>query len=186
MFCKYCGKQLPDGDICPECAAKLEEKASASVASAAPVPQKNRAAYNGAEITKRFGIGKAITAIVTGIACDISSVLGFVFALLALFGKHPDTVYEGMTPEQIEAFRSMTPGFSVAADVLLCISVVLAAVALVFGIKSIKNFTTAKAQGVKPVVTLVFGITGVVCGAISLFMTLMGFFWVLAGNVVAA
>ena len=62
----------------------------------------------------------------------------------------------------------------------------LAAVALVFGIRSIKNFTTAKAQGVKPVVTLVFGIIGVVCGAISLFMTLMGFFWVLAGNVVAA
>ena len=81
MFCKYCGKQLPDGDIYPECAAKLEEKASASGASAAPVPQKNRAAYNGAEITKRFGIGNAITAIVTGIACDISSVLGFVFAL---------------------------------------------------------------------------------------------------------
>ena len=94
MFCKYCGKQLPDGDICPECAAKLEEKASASGASAAPVPQNNRAAYNGAEITKRFGIGKAITAIVTGIACDITSVFGFVFALLALFGKHPDTVYE--------------------------------------------------------------------------------------------
>ena len=81
MFCKYCGKQLPDGDICPECAAKLEEKASASGASAAPVPQKNRTAYNGAEITKRFGIGKAITAIVTGIACDITSVFGFVFAL---------------------------------------------------------------------------------------------------------
>ena len=186
MFCKYCGKQLPDGDICHECAAKLEEKASASGASAAPVPQKNRATYNGAEITKSFGIGKAITSIITGGAGVISSAFGFVFALLAFLGKAPDTVYEGMTPEQIEAFRSMAQGFSVAAIVLLCISAALAAVALVFGIKSIKNFTIAKAQGVKPVATLVIGIIGIVCGAVCLLMTLMAFFWVLAGNVVAA
>ena len=26
MFCKYCGKPVSDGDVCPECAAKQEEK----------------------------------------------------------------------------------------------------------------------------------------------------------------
>ena len=186
MFCKYCGKQLPDGDICPECAAKLEEKAATSNVGPAPASQNYSATYNGAEITKSFGIGKAITAIVTGIACDISSAFGFVFALLAFLGKAPDTVYDGMTPEQIEAFREMAQGFSVAAIVLLCISAALAAVAITFGIKSIKNFTMAKAQGVKPVVTLVLGIIGIVCGAVCLLMTLMAFFWVIAGNVVAA
>ncbi len=186
MFCKYCGKQLPDGDICPECAAKLEEKAATSNVGPAPASQNYSATYNGAAITKSFGIGKAITSIITGGAGVISSVFGFVFALLAFLGKAPDTVYDGMTPEQIEAFREMAQGFSVAAIVLLCISAALAAVAITFGIKSIKNFTIAKAQGVKPVVTLVLGIIGIVCGAVCLLMTLMAFFWVLAGNVVAA
>lgn len=186
MFCKYCGKQLPDGDICPECAAKLEEKAAASNVVTPSASQNYTASYNGTAITKSFGIGKAIASIITGISGIISSVISFVFALLSFLGKFPDTVYEDMTPEQIEAFRSMAQGFSVAAIVLLCISAALAAVALVFGIKSIKNFTIAKAQGVKPIATLVVGIIGVVCGAVCLIMTIMAFFWVLAGNAVAA
>ena len=171
MFCKYCGKQLPDGDICPECAAKLEEKAAASNVAPPSASQNYTASYNGTAITKSFGIGKAIASIITGISGIISSVISFVFALLSFLGKFPDTVYEDMTPEQIEAFRSMAQGFSVAAIVLLCISAALA---------------TAKAQGVKPIATLVVGIIGVVCGAVCLLMTLMAFFWVLAGNAVAA
>ena len=173
MFCKYCGKPVSDGDVCPECAAKLEEKMAGEKTAVKTEPACNCCA----PYDKKYGLGSGITAVITGVFGVITAVVAFCFAVFSTVGKFPDEAFNGLTAQDIEILRDLSVAFNAVSIVTGIISVALAVVAIVFGIKAIKAFRQAKENGVKPIATLILGICGGTAGGVIALMLLLTVIW---------
>lgn len=148
MYCCKCGKEIPSGTLCPECAAQnqaqyvppytppytphVRQAPDYSYINGQPnwMPEPNN---------RMFGFGKAL-------ASTIMSSIGFVFAYIGLFLM----IWEDE-----------------AAAAFILLSIPLVIIPLVFGISSIKLFSSRKNFCAKPVATLVLGIVGVATAAVA-------------------
>ncbi|MGN1094086.1 MAG: hypothetical protein ACI4SC_03825 [Candidatus Neoclostridium sp.] len=174
MFCKYCGKPVSDGDVCPECAAKMEEKMAGEKTEAVKAEP---ACACCATYDKKYGLGSGLTAVITGFFGVITAVVAFCFAVFSTVGLFPDDAFQGMTAQDIEVLRDLSVAFNAVSIVTAIVSVALAVVAIVFGIKAIKAFKQAKENGVKPIATLILGICGVTAGGVIALMLLLTVIW---------
>ena len=176
MYCKKCGRYIESGSICSDCAAEEygyvapdqlpQYNAQAQYNAEAqynaqyqynpeaqynaqaqynPQPQQKAYTSNLPEPNNRmYGFGKALTSTILGI-------VGFLW------------VYISIILGAIE-------GDAVVLAVLAIVALPLIIIPLIFGISSIKVFTSRKSTCAKPIATLILGITGLSFAAISAFI----------------
>jgi hypothetical protein len=164
MFCTKCGKQIEQGTVCSECAAKSAANSYNPGAQTGYAQQGYGQTYgqqtNGQAYTaganfyqpytapaqspasdknnKMLGFGKALTS-------TILSTFGLLFAYVA------DILFLALDVE--------------AAMILSIFTMPLAIIPLIFGISSIKVFTSCKNSRSKPIATLILGINGLAVSA---------------------
>lgn len=146
MYCRKCGKQIDyDAPICKECEA-AETFFGNPTASDVSSPIGNR----------KEGFGKALASTILGAVAYLISVINIDIALEAIEGVNQyGEYYYG-------------PGIALCFFLsFLCTGAVV--VSIIFGIKSIKCFASAKKAGrLLPVATLVLGCVGLACSALTL------------------
>ena len=148
MYCKYCGKPTENPSaVCDECLNKSVNPEQVY----APVPPIVTPAPT---VSKSYRLGPAIVSTVLG-------TIGYIVSIVPMY--------------YIEIFATIGLDYSTIIA-LAFLSLAMGIVSLVMGIVAINGFKAAKRQGVKPVVTLVFGIVGVVSAAITLFIWVVFFF----------
>ena len=172
MYCSKCGKQIPTGTICSECAAQTVSNSNQQaqqpyqqpqqayyqpqptyqqayqtyqqpVKPKQPQPQKKYAPEN-----RMVGFPKALTS-------TILSNVGFIFVL-----------YIAMIVAAIE------PGAGLFFTLL---SLPLVIIPLIYGIESIKVFAASKNYTPKPIATLILGIAGLSMSALSAIFAFVSF-----------
>jgi hypothetical protein len=174
MYCRNCGKKLPDDSnelLCEDC-KKLEtepfaefEQHDDSQPEQQPINDNSNKSYNNYnnynqngynqnnynnqnDNPRMLGFGKAL-------ASTIMSVFGYFFSIASF--------------QQLTGSTSFFIGLLVSL-VLLCISLGLSIPSLVMGIKSIKTFASVKNSQSKPVATLVLGIIGTSFSGFAIFI----------------
>lgn len=151
-FCNKCGKQIETGIICPECAIKEYEKehfqgASFSAEAAPSAPESQQFNPFPEPRNRMYGFGKALTAVI------LSVVAFFISYFALLFSMFMDSV----------------------GAALIMISLALSVISLLLGIRSIKLFIERKATCVKPIPTLILGISALPFSGISILYVLLSF-----------
>lgn len=158
MFCRFCGKQIEDdAAFCGNCGAaiKAEKGAEPFFSPATPTPAP-------VEGNRMEGFGKALTG---AIFSFVSTVLFFVIVEL-MAGSEGYNYYYGYDVYYEENI--------IAAFILLFPAIALGVLSVVFGAKSIGTFK--RAQGVKPIPTLICGIISLAEGALILLANVIVFF----------
>lgn len=179
MYCTKCGKQIDyDSPICKECvdemavaaapAETVEPEAEQSVieqsvteqtelqpgesAEVAPVsfvveptPSPVAQPTAGGSNLRMRGFGKALT----------STILGFIGYFFSVFS--------------MAMLVTEDPDVAIAGGVFFVMSLPLAIIPLVFGLKSIGLFKSTPSGTPKPIAALILGIVGVFFAALSLF-----------------
>ncbi len=168
MYCKKCGKFIySDDDYCNDCVPKEATVDTPAVDRPEPVTVREpvaQTAYTPAESAKpkregrvMDGFGPALTSVILGgeVAAPLATAAYF---LSVLFLASEDSIQYGVA--------------SIICAVYIVIAIALAIPSLVMGIKSIKLFKSAVANGrVKPIPALILGICGTVFGASALYMS---------------
>ena len=146
MYCRKCGKQLPDNQtLCDEC--RLKETGAK--------PEQ-------ANTSRMYGFAKALVGMLLGIVGDVLSSIACgvvnIAYLTAIVGGN--------------AYYNFTVLISTVWG-LTILSIPLLIIAMVFGVQSIKAYNRIQQQGgVKPIPALVLGIIAVVAAALSILMVL--------------
>ena len=164
MYCKYCGKQTENTfGICDGCLGKLDEiygekpavtepdAPAEQVALTAPVSANELpvTTEKTAEYGKLYGLGEAITSAVLGIENII------ILIAMRAFGGVVNVLNFADNLAQFVSY-------------LFIFGIPIAIISLTFGSKAVKKYARASKAGVKPFVTLIFGIIGIVVSAFAL------------------
>ncbi len=165
-----CGKQTdnPDG-ICDECKAKAEQEKDVffdEPTTAQPVAQPTVTTTPPTNMTRMYGFKKSLAGTILG-------VIGYVFAMIpsVLFNIYEIFEQTGtFTASELNEIATVYQGMS---WFFFVVALPLGILGLIFGIQGINKFKEAKAQGVKPVATLVLGIVGVAGDAVTLLFCLI-------------
>lgn len=165
MYCRKCGKQIDyDSPICKEC----QEELIHSISQVEPkvevkeVVQPQQAQKPQPQGSRMEGFGKALTSTILGVVSYVLVLFAFIF-IVAGGAARDATMYDEY------AYSSATSMFSLGI-VCMMISIGLAITSLILGIKSIKCFIKQKKEGkVKPIATLILGITGVAGSGLTFF-----------------
>ena len=156
MFCRFCGKELQeDASFCGNCGAAVEKEAVAETffAEEKPLPIGN---------PRMLGFGRALT----GTILSFVGMIFFCIACALITGAESYDYFYGRNyiyEEDLFASLAFVMG-----------AIALGVISVVFGVKSIKTFK--KAQGPKPIPTLVLGIASLAEGASCLLCNAILFF----------
>lgn len=170
MYCKKCGKFIyNDDDYCSDC-APTEAPAAAPIVEAptpepiiesAPIAEPVCTPVEPSKTQRQGrvmdGFGPALTSVI--LSSQVATPLAVAaYFLSVLFLASEDRI------QYVVA--------SIICAVYIVIAIALAIPSLVMGIKSIKLFKSAAANGrVKPIPALILGICGTVFGASALYMS---------------
>ena len=154
MYCSKCGKEIDyDALVCREC-----EQAEQTALVETPVSGGN---------PRMRGFGKALTGV-------ILSFVAVLFSAVAYFAS--------FTEAMLKIIRDYLGGDPMVSDVGMAVLFVLMAIpavlAIVFGVLSIKTFTSVPAGQPKPIVTLIMGIYAIAesVSAASMFLASLQLF----------
>lgn len=178
MYCYKCGKYIDSGSICSDCAAQENGYATPNQQPQQPqynAPQYSAPQYSAPQYTapqyaaptaaprqyvsnlpepnnKMYGFGKALT----------STILGFI-GLMWVYISMVIITTEISYANSYYDYESA----GIALIVLMLCALPLIIIPLIQGISSIKVFTSRKDTCAKPIATLILGISGLSCAAIS-------------------
>ncbi|MBQ7408398.1 MAG: hypothetical protein IJW13_03905 [Clostridia bacterium] len=162
MYCKYCGKYTENLNcICNDCVGKSPYATGVTMANTSEQPVINN------EYTSKYGRSNAIRAFVFSLVSTFLAgvAYGLVLVALALIEEYVD---------KAEIKSMLSTGF-----IFIIPALVFSILGLIKGIKSIKNFKEAKANGATPVPTLVFGIIALVEAAAAILITILSVFFII-------
>ena len=146
MYCKYCGKYTENLNcICDDCVGKSPYATGVTMANTSEQPVIINNEYN-----SKYGRGNAIKAFIFSLVATFLAGVAYGIYIVAL-AMLEEYAYD------VEVKSLLTTGFIFTVPAL-----VFSIIGLIKGIKSIKNFKEAKANGATPVPTLVFGIIAIV------------------------
>ena len=153
MYCNKCGKYISQGTKCDDCAraeyyasqAQQPQQPAYNYANGNPYARQNYSCEPEPK-NRMYGFGKALTS-------TILSCFGFLWSYIAF-----------------------TEAASYWADeetalVLILMGIPFIVVSLIFGIQSIKVFARRKNTCVKPIATLILGISGLSMAGLSAFIS---------------
>ena len=133
---------------CSKCGKEIDYDALVCRECAQAVPAD--ATSRGRNNPRMRGFGKALTAAIVGV---IGYLLAFYsFACVCVAGESSDEY------------------LAIVALVLAVLSIGMAIISFVFGLKSIRLFGAVSAGTPRPIGTLILGIVGIFCAAISLLL----------------
>lgn len=181
MYCRKCGKQIDyDAPLCKECeqaeqdfGGQMEDAQTADTPTrdeqypmAAPAVQEDSApAQEQPKGSRKEGLGASIASAVLGVSSFVMNVIALLFADLQMIIS--PSLHQGHPYPVIDPFAI----FFLIAGVATMIP------AIILGVKSMLCFFKAKREGrLKPIATLICGISGIVMSGISIlyaFLTLL-------------
>lgn len=165
MYCRKCGKEIESGEYCLDCLGQTQSQDQTEQVVKQVVVEPT-------EVKQDNTIGRkgALAATILGAISYFVIMFGYGFAM----GGLQSIIDYG--PSAMQVFEIV---IIVLCTMCIIASTILSIIALVKGISSIGVFKKAKAQGNKPVPTLILGIIGTALSAMSLLFVCLTAFMLL-------
>ena len=181
MYCSKCGKQIPTGTICSECAAQTASNSNQQAQQPYQQPQQPQQAYyqpqqayyqpqptyqqayqtyqqpvkpKQPQPQKKYAPENRMVGFPKALTSTILSNVGFIFVYIAMI------------------VAAIEPGAGLFFTLL---SLPLVIIPLIYGIESIKVFAASKNYTPKPIATLILGIAGLSMSALSAIFAFVSF-----------
>ncbi len=176
MKCKYCGKEC-SGEVCDAC-AKIENAANGAISSAkyakgeaqsqldGDVQSHDKENWNGRMFYSKYGNAGSAVSLVSGIIARVVSLVAVLFAWNFALGaaelhNKPNSMLMDSIVEKMSRDKTMM-------IVSLVFTFIACAVAVVYGIISVRKFVTARKAGGKPIKTLSLGLVGIALSVLAI------------------
>ena len=156
MYCKNCGKEVENGELCLDCQQK----------QLANIQEMETTTEQKPKNTANLGGGIA-SVILSGSGCAFG-VLAFIYVFMLLM------IVVQVKGQEVQMSLQMTLQIMLPVVIAFVVmGIVFSIIGLIKGISSIKSFKNSNKQGAIPVLTLIFGIEGTATGGLGLYFVVV-------------
>lgn len=168
MYCNKCGKKIPDGELlCEDCKAQEAKSTAVEREVTTYFGEESAAKPAAPKYTRMFGFGPSLAGAITSVAGLAFVLVAFIYRLALIVMRIAERETSEVIPEEVFII------FTAMIITFVVIGLICAILGLIFSIKAIKLVKEAKANGVKPIATMVLSIVGTVSAGIALALFLM-------------